>query len=188
MNKFLVVGLGNIGDKYRNTRHNIGFKIVDTLVKEYEGSFSAKKLGDIAYIKIKGKMLIVLKPKTYMNLSGKAVLYWIKKERVAIENLLVVADDLNLDFGKIRIKGKGSCGGHNGLKDTQDKLNSVYYPRLRFGVGSNYNKGSQIDFVLGQWNSQEESSLTEHILLCVHAITSFVTTGLVYTMNKFNGK
>lgn len=188
MKKFLVVGLGNIGEKYHNTRHNIGFKIVDAFVKEYEGSFETEKLGDIAKLRIKGKTVIVLKPSTYMNLSGKAIQYWMKQENIKVENLLVITDDLNIDFGKIRIKGKGSSGGHNGLKDIQDKFNTGAYPRFRFGVGANYGRGRQVDFVLGEWSDEEESEMIERIPTSVKAVTSFITAGLANTMNEFNGK
>ncbi len=188
MKKFLIVGLGNIGDKYKNTRHNIGFKIVDAFVKEYEESFSTEKLGDIAKLKIKGKTVIVLKPSTFMNLSGKAVKYWMQKENILTENLLVITDDINIDFGKLRIKPKGSSGGHNGLKDIQAMFNSGAYPRFRFGVGANYSKGRQVDFVLGEWTKEEESELIERIPVCVNAVNSFVCAGLANTMNEFNGK
>ena len=188
MKKFLIVGLGNIGEKYDNTRHNIGFKIVDAFVKEHRGHFETEKLGDISTFKIKGKAVTVLKPSTYMNLSGKAIVYWMKKEKIQVENLLVITDDLNIDFGKIRIKGKGSSGGHNGLKDIQDKFNTGAYPRFRFGVGSKYRKGNQVDFVLGKWSNEEESAMIERIPTCVNAITSFVNAGLANTMNEFNGK
>lgn len=188
MKKFLIVGLGNIGEKYDNTRHNIGFKIVDALVKEYEESFSTEKLGDLAKLKIKGKTVFVLKPNTFMNLSGKAVLYWMKKENILIDNVLIITDDLNIDFGKVRIKGRGSAGGHNGLKDIQDKLNTGSYPRFRFGVGANYRKGGQVDFVLGKWSDEEESALIERVPTSIKAIESFVNAGLANTMNTFNGK
>ncbi len=188
MKKFLIVGLGNIGEKYDNTRHNIGFKIVDAFVKEHEGSFESEKLGDVAKLKIKGKTVIVLKPSTYMNLSGKAVKYWMQKENIQVENLLIITDDLNIDFGKIRIKGKGSSGGHNGLKDIQDKFNTGAYPRFRFGVGAEYSKGRQVDYVLGEWNADEESAMIERIPFSVKAVTSFITAGLANTMNEFNGK
>ncbi|CAM1343242.1 Peptidyl-tRNA hydrolase [Tenacibaculum aestuarii] len=188
MKKFLIVGLGNIGEKYDNTRHNIGFKIVDAFVKEYDGSFESEKLGDVATLKIKGKTVIVLKPNTYMNLSGKSVKYWMQKENIQIENLLIITDDLNIDFGKIRIKGKGSSGGHNGLKDIQDKFNTGAYPRFRFGVGADYSKGRQVDYVLGEWSSEEESAMIERIPTSVNAITSFINAGLANTMNEFNGK
>ena len=188
MKKFLIVGLGNIGEKYDNTRHNIGFKIVDAFVKEHEEQFSTEKLGDLAKIKIKGKTVFVLKPNTYMNLSGKAVLYWMKKENIQIENVLIITDDLNIDFGKIRIKGRGSAGGHNGLKDIQDKLNTGSYPRFRFGVGSEYKKGRQVDFVLGTWSNEEESELIERVPTSINAIISFINAGISNTMNEFNGK
>ncbi len=188
MKKFLIVGLGNIGDQYKNTRHNIGFKIVNAFVKEHESSFSTEKLGDVAKLKIKGKTVLVLKPNTYMNLSGKAVMYWMKQENIQVENLLVITDDLNIDFGKLRIKGKGSSGGHNGLKDIQEKFNTGAYPRFRFGVGSQYRKGRQVDFVLGQWSKEEESGMIERIPTCIKAVTSFITAGMANTMNEFNGK
>ena len=188
MKKFLVVGLGNIGEKYDNTRHNIGFKIADALVKEYDESFTTEKHGDLAKLKIKGKTVFVLKPNTYMNLSGKAVLYWMKKENILIDNILIITDDLNIDFGTIRIKAKGSAGGHNGLKDIQDKLNTSVYPRFRFGVGSDYRKGGQVDFVLGTWSNEEESALIERIPTSIKAVESFVNAGLANTMNTFNGK
>ncbi|MDY0780386.1 aminoacyl-tRNA hydrolase [Tenacibaculum sp. IB213877] len=188
MKKFLIVGLGNIGEKYSNTRHNIGFKIVDALVKEYNESFETEKLGDIAKLKVKGKTVVVLKPNTYMNLSGKAVKYWMQKENIAVENTLIITDDLNIDFGTIRIKSKGSAGGHNGLKDIQEKLNSGTYPRFRFGVGSDYRKGAQVDFVLGEWDKEEESALIERVPTSVKAIESFINAGLANTMNEFNGK
>ncbi len=188
MKKFLIVGLGNIGEKYHNTRHNIGFRIVDAFVKEHEGSFETEKLGDIAKLKIKGKTVVVLKPNTYMNLSGKAVKYWMQKENIQVENLLVITDDLNIDFGKLRIKGKGSSGGHNGLKDIQDKFNTGAYPRFRFGVGADYSKGKQVDYVLGEWSADEESAMIERIPTSVNAVTSFINAGLANTMNEFNGK
>lgn len=188
MKKFLIVGLGNIGEKYHNTRHNIGFRIVDAFVKEHEGSFETEKLGDIAKLKIKGKTVIVLKPNTYMNLSGKAVKYWMQKENIQVENLLVITDDLNIDFGKLRVKGKGSSGGHNGLKDIQDKFNTGAYPRFRFGVGADYSKGRQVDYVLGKWSADEESAMIERIPTSVSAVTSFINAGLANTMNEFNGK
>ena len=188
MKKFLIVGLGNIGDKYTNTRHNIGFKIVDELVKEFNENFETEKLGDIAKLKIKGKSVTVLKPSTYMNLSGKALKYWIQKEKISIDNILVITDDLNIDFGTIRFKAKGSDGGHNGLKDIQDKLATNKYPRFRFGVGNNYSKGRQVDYVLGEWSKEEESQLIERIPTSVKAIVSFISGGLSNTMNAFNGK
>jgi len=152
MKKFLIAGLGNIGPKYHNTRHNIGFKILDALVKEEGLAFETKKLGDITTYKYKGRSFILLKPNTYMNLSGKAVRYWLEKEKIPLENLLVVTDDINLPFGTLRLKAKGSAGGHNGLKDIEAQLNTSKYGRFRFGVGAEFNKGRQVDYVLGEWN------------------------------------
>ena len=188
MKKFLIVGLGNIGPAYANTRHNIGFKIVDELAEEHKTTFETEKLGDLATFKLKGKTFILLKPSTFMNLSGKSVKYWMDKENIAVENILVVTDDVNIDFGTIRLKAKGSAGGHNGLKDIQEKLNTQQYARFRFGVGANYSKGRQVDFVLGEWNKQETSELIERLPTSVKIITSFGTAGLSNTMNTFNGK
>ncbi|MBU3011624.1 aminoacyl-tRNA hydrolase [Polaribacter vadi] len=188
MKKFLIVGLGNIGDKYTNTRHNIGFKIVDEVAEEHNVTFETEKLGDVATFRFKGRTFILLKPSTYMNLSGKALKYWMQKEKIEIDNILVVTDDLNIDFGTIRIKAKGSDGGHNGLKDIQEKLGTNKYPRFRFGVGANYSKGRQVDFVLGEWDKEETSQLIERLPTSAKVITSFGTAGLVNTMNTFNGK
>lgn len=188
MKKYLIVGLGNIGDKYHNTRHNIGFKILDALAIEKDLDFETEKLGDVTSFRFKGRNFTLLKPNTFMNLSGKAVKYWMQKEKISIENLLVITDDLNIDFGTIRIKAKGSDGGHNGLKDIQEKLNTTKYPRFRFGVGNNYSKGRQVDYVLGDWTSEEESQLIERIPKSIEAILSFGTQGLSNTMNNFNGK
>lgn len=188
MTKFLIVGLGNIGDKYVNTRHNIGFQILDALAKDKNVKFETEKLGDVARLRFKGKTFILLKPSTYMNLSGKALKYWMAKEKVAIENVLVVTDDVNIEFGAIRIKAKGSAGGHNGMKDIEDKLGNQKYPRFRFGVGGDYPKGRQVDFVLGQWTKEEESQLIERIPISAKAILSFGTDGINNTMNNYNGK
>lgn len=188
MSKFLIVGLGNIGEKYDNTRHNIGFKILDELAKEKEISFETEKLGSVASFRFKGKTLVLLKPSTFMNLSGKALKYWMQKEKIKIENVLVITDDLNIDFGTIRLKAKGSDGGHNGLKDIQDKLGTNSYPRFRFGVGNNYSKGRQVDYVLGEWTAEEQSQLIERLPKAVEVILSFATQGLSNTMNNFNGK
>jgi len=188
MKKKLIVGLGNIGDKYTNTRHNIGFKILDEVAQEHNVSFETEKLGDIASFRFKGRTFILLKPSTFMNLSGKAVKYWMDKEKISIENILVVTDDLNIDFGTIRLKAKGSDGGHNGLKDIQEKLGTNKYPRFRFGVGANYSKGRQVDYVLGEWNKEETSLLIERLPLSAKVITSFGTDGLANTMNNYNNK
>ena len=188
MKKFLIVGLGNIGDKYTNTRHNIGFKIVDEVADEYNVTFETEKLGDVATFRFKGRTFILLKPSTFMNLSGKAVKYWMDKENITIDNVLIITDDVHLDFGAIRVKAKGSAGGHNGLKDIQEKLNTQQYARFRFGVGGNYSQGRQADFVLGEWNKEETSLLIERLPTSAKIITSFGTGGLANTMNTFNGK
>jgi len=188
MKKFLIVGLGNIGEKYANTRHNIGFQILDELAKDHEAKFETEKLGDVASFRFKGRTFVLLKPSTYMNLSGKAVKYWMDKEKIPLVNVLIVTDDVNIDFGSIRIKTKGSAGGHNGLKDIEAKLGNQQYARFRFGVGGNFPKGRQVDYVLGEWNKEEESQLIERIPMSAKAITSFGTDGLNNTMNNFNGK
>jgi len=188
MKKFLIVGLGNIGEKYTETRHNIGFKIVDEVAEEQNTIFETDKLGDVATFRFKGRTFVLLKPSTYMNLSGKAVKYWMDKEKISIENILVVTDDVNIDFGTIRLKAKGSAGGHNGLKDIQEKLNTQQYARFRFGVGGNYSRGKQVDYVLGEWNKDEKSELIERLPTSAKVITSFGTAGLNNTMNEFNGK
>lgn len=188
MKKFLIVGLGNIGRDYANTRHNVGFKILDHLAKEEQLEFETVKLGDVANYKYKGRTFILLKPSTYMNLSGKSVKYWLNKEKVSIENLLIVTDDINLSFGTLRIKTKGSHGGHNGLKDIQDKLSTSVYNRFRFGISADFSKGRQVDYVLGEWNSSEESELPERLDKAVEVIKSFGTAGITNTMNEYNGK
>ncbi|SEM05140.1 peptidyl-tRNA hydrolase, PTH1 family [Aquimarina amphilecti] len=188
MKKFLVVGLGNIGPKYHNTRHNIGFKILDALVKEESLTFETEKLGDLTTYKHKGRTVLLLKPNTYMNLSGKAVRYWLTKEKIPVENLLIITDDINLPFGTIRVKAKGSAGGHNGLKDIEAQLNTSKYCRFRFGVGAEFNKGRQVDYVLGEWNSEEEADMPERLDKGIALIKSFVGAGLANTMNTFNGK
>ena len=188
MKKFLIVGLGNIGEKYAETRHNIGFKILDELAETQQVTFETQKLGDVATFRYKGRTFVLLKPNTFMNLSGKAVKYWMDKEKVALENILVVTDDVNIDFGSIRVKAKGSAGGHNGLKDIQEKLNTQQYPRFRFGVGGNYARGKQVDYVLGEWNKEEKSYLIERLPTSAKLIISFGTAGLNTTMNEFNGK
>ena len=188
MKKFLIVGLGNIGEKYANTRHNIGFEILDALAKEQEVKFETQKLGDIAQFRWKGRTFVLLKPSTYMNLSGKAVKYWMNQEKITTENILVIADDVNIDFGSIRIKAKGSAGGHNGLKDIEAKLGHQIYSRFRFGISGNYPKGRQVDFVLGEWTKDEKSQLIERIPIATKAVLSYGTDGLDNTMNTYNGK
>ncbi|WP_414655113.1 aminoacyl-tRNA hydrolase [Flavobacterium sp. UBA6135] len=188
MKKFLIVGLGNIGADYVNTRHNIGFKIVEFLAKKELVPFEIVKLGEIAQFKTKGRTILLLKPNTYMNLSGKAVHYWMEKENIAKENVLIITDDLNLSFGTIRIKAKGSDGGHNGLKSIQSILGTTEYPRFRFGISDAFKKGRQVDYVLGEWDEQEKNLLPERLTIASDVITSFVLSGLQNTMNDFNGR
>ena len=188
MKKFLIVGLGNIGPEYQNTRHNIGFKIVDYFAAKESCSFQTMKLGDVAEFSIKGRKLILLKPNTYMNLSGKAVKYWMEKENIEKENILVITDDLNLSFGAIRIKSKGTHGGHNGLKNIQLLLNTTEYPRFRFGISDQFKKGQQVDYVLGEWDDEENAKLTERLDISTKIIQSFALAGLNNTMNEYNGK
>ena len=186
--KYLIVGLGNIGSEYQNTRHNIGFTVLDTLIKESNTFFSDKRYGEVAEFKHKGKILILLKPSTFMNLSGKAVNYYLQKENIEIENLLVIVDDLALPLGTIRIKPKGSSGGHNGLQNIQDVLNTQNYARLRFGIGSDFSIGHQIDFVLGKWTDEEKKLLNDRVKIATEAIKSFPLIGIEKTMNYFNNK
>jgi PTH1 family peptidyl-tRNA hydrolase len=187
MNKYLIVGLGNPGIKYKDTRHNIGFKVLDELAKDKGASFETEKLGDIARFRFKGRTFVLLKPNTFMNLSGKAVNYWLQKEKIELHNSLCITDDLNLDFGAIRIKAKGSAGGHNGLKSIIEVLGRQDFPRLRFGVAANFSKGKQVDYVLGEWNKEENRFLPELIDKSARAAVSFGAAGIGNTMNQFNG-
>ena len=188
MKKFLIVGLGNIGAEYVNTRHNIGFKIVDYVASKAGVSFETAKFGALTEYTIKGRKLILLKPNTYMNLSGKSVQYWMQKENIDKENILVITDDLNLAFGTIRIKSKGTDGGHNGLKNIQLILNTSEYPRFRFGISDEFKKGQQVDYVLGEWSDIEKEKLPERFEIGKQIIESFALAGLNETMNSFNGK
>jgi len=188
MKKFLIVGLGNIGSTYDETRHNIGFKVLDELASKEEVKFEPQKLGSVTKFRFKGRTFILLKPSTFMNLSGKSVKYWLTKEKILPENLMVICDDLNLPFGSIRLKAKGSDGGHNGLKDIIAVLQTSKYARFRFGVGSEFSKGRQSDYVLGKWNEEEQKLLPERIEKSIELIKSFGTAGLNNTMNTFNGK
>lgn len=187
MKKFLIVGIGNIGKEYDNTRHNVGFQILDYISKEYQQDFEIVKYGQISKFRIKGKSVILLKPSTYVNLSGKAVGYWLKKEKIGINNLLVISDDLNLDFGKIRIKTKGTDGGHNGLKDISNVLGTNNYSRFRFGIGGNFPKGRQSDYVLSKWNNDEKSEFISLETHFIELFKSYLLEGIDITMNKFNG-
>ena len=186
--KYLIVGLGNPGSKYADTRHNIGFDVLDALIKDSESSFQIARYADRAEIKFKGRKLVLIKPNTFMNLSGKAVHFWLQKEKIPMSNLLVISDDLALPFGTLRLKGKGSAGGHNGLKDIEAVLKTGIYSRLRFGIGSDYARGKQADFVLGPWSLEEQNDLSERIIQSTKFVLSFVTMGLNMTMSALNGK
>ncbi len=188
MKKYLIVGLGNPGPKYQNTRHNIGFKVLDHLAKQNDVSFVSAKLADKAQFNFKGRSFLLIKPTTYMNLSGKALKHWLTKENIPVEHVLVITDDLNLPFGMLRLKTKGSNGGHNGLKDIQDQLQTTEYNRLRFGISDAFSKGKQVDYVLGEWSALEIESLMERITFAANAVISFGTAGPQITMNEFNGK
>jgi len=186
MDKFLLVGLGNPGEKYQENRHNIGFKIADFISSKYDASFETMKYGDIANFKIKGRIIYLLKPSTFMNLSGNAVRYYLLKNKIKVSNLLIFSDDLHLPFGKIRIRGKGADGGHNGHKDVIEKLSTSCYARLKFGVGNNFNPGEQSKYVLSNWSKEETIELNNFIELAVDAISNFCILGLDSTMSKFN--
>ena len=188
MKKYLIVGLGNIGLEYDNTRHNIGFQILDHLAEKNKVLWETKKLASLSTIKKKGKKFIFIKPTTFMNRSGKAVRYWALQEKVNIENILIVTDDLHLPFGTLRLKGKGSPAGHNGLKDVESELNTPNYARLRFGIGQEKKPFDQVKFVLDNWNTNEQKYIKERIELCNEIIINFVLEGLNSTMNRFNGK
>jgi len=186
--KYLIVGIGNKGEEYKETRHNVGFKIVEKIAEKLETSFNTANFGWMAEGKYKGRKIFLLKPDTYVNLSGNAVRYWMQKENVPLENLLIVTDDLMLPFGTLRLKGKGSDAGHNGLKNIQQILNTQTYARLRFGISSDFSEGKQVDYVLGTWNEEEKQTLNERIEKFANAALSFVFAGLQNTMNTFNGK
>jgi PTH1 family peptidyl-tRNA hydrolase len=188
MSKFLIVGLGNIGEEYANTRHNIGFTIVDHIAAEAGIKFRSDRYADVAEVKHKGKTLVLIKPSTYMNLSGKAVNYWLQSEKISVEHMLVLVDELALPFGKIRIGPKGSDGGHNGLKHIQETLNTSVYPRLRFGISNEFNKGAQVNYVLGKWSEDERKTLTERVQLAADAAKAFAFMGLERCMNQYNNK
>jgi PTH1 family peptidyl-tRNA hydrolase len=185
--KYLIVGLGNTGADYVNTRHNIGFKALNHFANTHNIEFENRKLGALANYKLKGRTFVLLKPNTFMNLSGKAIKYWLDKEKIPMANLLVVTDDLNLSFGTLRLKTKGSDGGHNGLKDIQDKLNTTQYSRLRFGISDEFSKGRQVDYVLGAWSDEESSKLDERLNRVSQSLISFGMSGINETMNQFNG-
>ncbi len=186
--KYLIAGLGNIGAEYANTRHNIGFIIANALAGDLKGKFETERLASVARLKYKGRMLVVIKPTTYMNLSGKAVKYWLAKEKVPLEKLLVVLDDIALPSGALRLKKQGGGAGHNGLIDIIEKLGTQDFPRLRFGIGNDFPKGYQVDYVLGQWTRRETDLLIPRVEKAVEVIKSFVTIGIDQTMNQYNNK
>lgn len=186
--KFIIAGLGNIGPEYAGTRHNVGFDIADELVREAETTYEMDRYAFRSVIRWKGRQLIVLKPTTYMNLSGKAVRYWMAKENVDIQHLLVLVDDMALPFGTIRLKGKGSDGGHNGLRDIQDEIGTTKYARLRFGIGDDFGRGGQVNYVLGRWDGREEEQLPGRIKTAADVVRSFCSIGLERTMNQYNNK
>ena len=186
--KYLIVGLGNIGAEYADTRHNIGFDVLDALAEASNTSFTTDRYGAVATLRSKGHTLVLLKPSTYMNLSGKAVRYWMEAEKIAPENLLVVSDDIALPFVTLRMRPRGSAGGHNGLKTTAELLGTEDYARMRFGVGGDFPRGHQVDYVLGEWSDEERKALPERLKVFGDAILSFTTIGLERTMNFFNKK
>ena len=186
--KYLIVGLGNIGDEYRDTRHNIGFNVLDAFAKASNIVFKDGRYGETADLSLKGRQLVLLKPSTYMNLSGNAVRYWMQQEKVPLENVLIVVDDLALPFGTLRLKPKGSDAGHNGLKHIAATLGTENYARLRFGIGNNFPKGAQIDYVLGHFSEEEKQQMGERIDTACEIIKSFCLAGISITMNQFNKK
>lgn len=186
--KYLIVGLGNIGAEYAETRHNIGFKVLDALAEASNTVFTSARYGAVAEMRHKGRTLVLLKPSTYMNLSGKAVRYWLEQEKIPRENLLVVSDDIALPFGTLRMRPKGSAGGHNGLKNIAELLGSEEYARMRFGVGGDFARGHQVDYVLGEWTDDERRALPERLKLFGDAVRSFATIGCERTMNLYNKK
>jgi PTH1 family peptidyl-tRNA hydrolase len=186
--KYLIVGLGNVGEEYSETRHNVGFKIADALAASAKAFFTLDRLAHTCEFRFKGHSVTLIKPTTYMNLSGKAVNYWLQQEKIPMENLLIVTDDLALPFGTIRIRAKGSDGGHNGLTSIIESLNTTAFARLRFGVGNEFNKGGQVDYVLGKWNIDEQKLLGERIEKSVEAVKSFISIGLARTMSAYNNK
>ncbi len=188
MKKYLIAGLGNIGAEYAETRHNIGFKVLDFLAEESGTFFSNSRYADVCELKVKNKTLVLIKPTTYMNLSGKAVNYWLQAENIPLHNLLVVIDEIALPFGSLRIKTKGSDGGHNGLKHINETLGRQDYTRLRFGIGNDFPKGQQVNYVLGKWSEEELELLKPRIQLAADAIKSFALAGPQLTMTQFNKK
>lgn len=188
MKKILLAGLGNVGTTYENTRHNVGFEVLDTLKNMHSSFFVSERLGTVAQIQVKGKCFILLKPDTYMNLSGKAISYFMNKEKISLEHLLIITDDIHLNFGTLLIKGKGSDGGHNGLKSVQEVLGTSSYARLRFGIGKTFSKGKQVDHVLGLWTEEELSTLPSRLTKAAEAALSFGLSGLQHAIGFLNAK
>ena len=186
MSKFLIIGLGNIGSEYLHTRHNIGFDVVTSFVIKHQGFFKTERLAEAAEIKWKGKIFICIKPTTFMNLSGRAVKYWLEKEKISIENSLTIVDDIALPLDKLRLRKKGSDAGHNGLRDIQNILGTDEYPKLRFGIGSNFPKGMQVDFVLSKWLREEVPLVNYKVEKCIEIIQNFATIGIDKTMSEVN--
>lgn len=186
MAKFLIVGLGNIGDEYAGTRHNIGFMMIDAFAASVKAEWQDKRYGFVAKCRVKNAELVLLKPSTYMNLSGNAVRYWLGQEKIPVENMLVLVDDLNLPFGTIRLRKQGSDGGHNGLGNIQSVMGTENYARLRFGIGNEFTRGTQINFVLGPWTEEEEKVLPERLKVVTEIIPSFCLQGIDRTMNLYN--
>lgn len=186
--KYLIVGLGNIGAEYANTRHNIGFVVADAIVKELKGEWNVERLASVSKVKFKSRTLVVIKPTTYMNLSGKSIKYWMNEEKIPIDKVLVVLDDIALPLGTLRMKPKGGDAGHNGLTDTILKLNTDKFARLRIGIGDNFARGYQSDFVLGEWSNQEVDVMLPRIETAVEMIKSFTSIGVGRTMTAFNNK
>ncbi|MBE2247444.1 MAG: aminoacyl-tRNA hydrolase [Candidatus Competibacteraceae bacterium] len=184
--KFLIVGLGNVGDEYENTRHNIGFDVLDALASAKSASFSPDRFASVARFRFKGREMVLIKPTTFMNLSGKAVQYWLQKEKIPLSNLMIIADDLALPVGAIRIRAKGGSGGHNGLSHIEEVLQTQSYPRLRFGIGNSFDKGTQVQYVLGRWNSEEKLLIEKLIPKAHEAVLSFAVSGIQQTMNVYN--
>ncbi len=188
MAKFLIVGLGNPGSEYAETRHNVGFKVLDALAGESNTAFTGGRYAENCTVRVRGNVVVMIKPQTYMNLSGKAVRYWMQAEKVPLENVLVVVDDIALPFGKLRLRARGSDGGHNGLHDIIWTLSDDGFPRMRFGVGGDFARGAQVDYVLGSWTPEERAALPELVGRACDAVKSFVTVGIERTMNQFNTK
>jgi len=186
--KYLIVGLGNIGEEYEQTRHNVGFEVLDTIAKRNDVKFEEERYGAVARYKFKSRSFILLKPNTYVNLSGRAINYWMQKEKIPLNNLLVVVDDLALPFGTLRLKTKGGDAGHNGLKSIQSTLATASYSRLRFGIGNEFSKGRQVDFVLGKWTDEEWMELMERTKVAEDIVKAFATIGAGRTMSQYNNK